>query len=138
MIEIMMTYAMTFVGVHYRWGGNSPLDGMDCSGYAQEVLASVGKDPKGDQTAQGLFNHFHIKEGKPVQMSPQRGALVFFGRNYNRITHVGIALNDLLMIESGGGDSTTDSKTEAAKRNAMVRIRPISNRKDFLGAVSVF
>lgn len=54
----------------------SGLEPIDCSGFAQKVLASAGIDPPGDQDAEGLYNRF--KRSGTVLSAPQKGALVFF------------------------------------------------------------
>ena len=55
-----INYAKLFIGKPYLWGGEGP-EGYDCSGFIQEVLSCIGLDPKGDQTAQGLYNYFSRK-----------------------------------------------------------------------------
>lgn len=56
-LRLIKDYALMWVMVPYEWGGDD-FAGMDCSGFAQEILAAAGIDPKGDQTAQMLYNYF--------------------------------------------------------------------------------
>lgn len=131
MIALMLDYAMGFIGVPYRWGGANPIQGFDCSGFVQECLAAIGRDPRGDQTAHDLWLHFH---DDPCQAEP--GALAFFGTS-SKVTHVAICLTDDFMIEAGGGGRTVRDIPDAAARSAFVRIRPIRSRPDFLGCCRV-
>lgn len=126
---MIIKYALAFLGKPYIWGGDDPMRGFDCSGLVQELLASVGKDPAGDQTAHGLYLHFSAN-GTLIQ-KPEEAALAFFGTE-QRITHVALCLNDYQMIEAGGGGSSTKTVNDAIAQNAFVRIRPISNRKDLV------
>ena len=59
----LVDYALSFTKIPYRWAGDDPMAGFDCSGYLQEVLASVGMDPRGDQTSQALHDDI---DGRPV------------------------------------------------------------------------
>jgi len=126
--------AISFVTTPYMWGGSNAMKGLDCSGFVQKVLEEVGIDPPGDQTAQGLYNHF-VKAGKQCQIGPD--SLLFFGKSPSRITHIAIALTDEVMIEAGGGDSTTKTLEDAIKKEARVRIVPINKRKDLLDAFKI-
>ena len=121
-------YACHFIGVDYQWGGDSVEEGYDCSGFIQEVLSSKGLDPKGDQTAQALYNHF-IAKGKKNAL-PSEESLLFFGKSKDKITHVALALNGHQMIEAGGEGRVSTTK-------GMVRIRPISNRNDLIAAIEI-
>jgi Cell wall-associated hydrolases (invasion-associated proteins) len=73
------------LGLPYIWGGSNPLTGMDCSGYVQEILAAGGVDPKGDQTAQGLFDFFSTNG---LIGAKGAGSLAFYGKSPKAITHV--------------------------------------------------
>jgi cell wall-associated NlpC family hydrolase len=131
--DAMIEYAKSMLGTPYIWGGSNALLGFDCSGFVQEVLASIGADPLGDQTAQTLFNHF----SKSIQKEPQKGSLLFFGKDQKRITHIAIALGDGQMIEAGGGGSSTKTRADAEKTGACVRIRPIENRSDLVAITTI-
>ena len=120
---------MRFVGLPYIWGGDDPIIGYDCSGLVQELLASVGMDPKGDQTAQSLYNHF-IGLADPFKRGC--GALVFYGSDAFHITHVAMMVDSFRIIEAGGGGSKTVTKEDSASQNAYIRMRPYDNRGDIV------
>lgn len=126
---VMREYALSLLGRPYIWGGDDPMRGFDCSGLVQEILASVGFDPQGDQNAQALYKHF-----LPISQSGTRGmgALVFYGSSVSKINHVAMLLDTTHIIEAGGGGSTTVSEKEAIAQNAFVRIRPYNRRKDIV------
>lgn len=122
----VVEHALRFIGVSYHYGGNSPIFGFDCSGFVCEVLRSFGHIGKKDYSAQELYNHLLTKAWRS-QLGT--GGIVFFGEHRSRITHTGIYYKDGLFIESGGGTKETDTQSEADKKIAYVRIRPM--RKDF-------
>jgi cell wall-associated NlpC family hydrolase len=64
------------------------------------------------------------------------GSLSFYGKSRALVDHVGICLDNHLMIEAGGGDHTTTTLTEATAKGAFVRMRPIQYRRDFLCVIS--
>jgi cell wall-associated NlpC family hydrolase len=125
-VKLMLNYALSLLSRPYRWGGDDPLAGFDCSGYVQECLASIGLDPKGDQTAQGLYDHFagiSEREAGP-------GSLVFFGSSTSKISHVALLWDSEHMLEYGGGGPNTTNLQQAIEQNAYGRMRPITSRKD--------
>ena len=130
---LFQTACLQFLKLPYIWGGDDPIKGFDCSGLAQELLQMVGLDPAGDQTAQGLYDHFKTRSKEGPR---DAGTLIFFGSAINRITHVGIMLDDTSMIEAGGGGSKTVDAATAASQNAYTRVRPFSNRKDLIAVVT--
>ena len=100
-------YALKFIGVNYTWGGESPEQGYDCSGFVQECLRACGCDPQGDQAAQGLYNYF--EELSYQTSKPKKDSILFFGDSMKGISHVAIAINSSQMIEaSGEGRVETD------------------------------
>jgi cell wall-associated NlpC family hydrolase len=128
----LLQYAFSLVGIPYKWGGSSVLDGLDCSGLCILLLQSVGVLPPGfDATAEGLRGRFPAVG----QQAAAFGDLVLFGRDAKHATHVAFYLGDGLMIEAGGGDSTTTSLERAIEQKAYVRLSPVSRRSDCLGYV---
>jgi cell wall-associated NlpC family hydrolase len=124
---------MSIVGTPYIWGGEGP-DGYDCSGLVQEILASVGAEPRYDKTAQGLYNYYK-ESGQILTDTIEPGALTFYGRDINHITHVGFAIDHFRMVEAGNGGPKVQTIDDACLYHAYVRIRPILKRGDFLVAI---
>lgn len=132
MSPLIIHYAMTFVGTPYKWGGSNPISGLDCSGFVQEILAAAGLDPVGDQTAQGLYNHF-IKHGKLSQKGP--GALCFYGNLQSGITHITLMIDEVRCLGANGGGSKTVNAAEADKADAFIKMRPYNYRKDLVAVI---
>lgn len=124
--------ALQFLGIPYRWGGDDPIEGFDCSGLAQELQAILGIDQRGDQTAQGIYEFWKDKSNVGPRDS---GTLLFYGASKQKIIHVATCIDRDSLIEAGGGGSLTTSLEAAAKHNAYVRVRPFSNRLVDLVAV---
>lgn len=130
-VTLMLQYAKMLLVRPYKWGGDDPLAGFDCSGYVQECLASIGMDPKDDQSAQALYDHF-----APISSRDEGpGALIFFGPSVSKINHVALAVSAKYMFEYGGGGSGTNTLNDAIKQNAYGRMRPIASRKDVVAIV---
>jgi cell wall-associated NlpC family hydrolase len=125
-------YALSFVGTPYIWAGEHPALGYDCSGFVQEILASVGLDPPGDQTAQKLYDHFE-RHGQINRLT--LGSLLFFGKSVRKVSHVAFAIDQRRMVEAGGGGSAVRTVQDAIKHKAMIRVRPQNNRKDLVSII---
>lgn len=127
---LLLNYAFMLVGRRYKWGGDDPLAGFDCSGLVVELLTSVGLMPHGqDMNCQQIYQHF-VRQGAKTVSGP--GALAFYGKSISSITHIGFCVDYLYMIEAGGGDSSTHNEGRAIEQNAFVRMRPVRYRKDLL------
>lgn len=125
-------YLLRHLHIPYRWGGSSPLVGLDCNGLAQIALAWLGLDPPGDQTADALYRHFRAHgTGVPIA---DLGDLCFYGQEA-RVTHVAVALDSQRMIEAGGGNARTISRQVAEQQGACVRVARIKRRVDLLAII---
>lgn len=93
-----MNKLMGQLGKPYRWGGNSPRTGFDCSGlvyYAYKDLVNI-RIPR---TANEMY---HLRDARPVNRSElESGDLVFF-RTQGRGTadHVGVYVGNGKFIQS--------------------------------------
>lgn len=132
-LKLAYDYALALChGIPYKWGGSNSLTGFDCSGLVQEILSSIGQDPPGDQTAQGLYDYF-FKNGFVNVLG--LGALAFYGKDIKSITHVVFMLDDFSAIGANGGGSQIKTFEDAEKMNAFIKIRPINYRKDLVAVV---
>jgi len=139
--KFAMDYAKSYLGtgIWYSWGGDDPMKGFDCSGFAIEVLKSVGLiERKADMTADGLFKHFSDKEVLLTDIDT--GCLVFWASTpqNGRIIHVEIALNNQVSIGASGGGSRTRTKEDAIRDNAFIKPRPFHSRSNIHKAVDPF
>lgn len=92
--QIAARTAERFVGIPYRWGGNTVVDGMDCSGFARAVYNLCGVNIP--RTSREQF-----KVGDPVARDDLKdGDLVFFGSSEESINHVGIYVGDKRFVHA--------------------------------------
>lgn len=85
-----------YLNAPYLWGGKTPF-GADCSGFVQAIYRVLGvnlpRDAK-DQAHEGIDVGF-VHES-------MTGDLAFFTKATNRISHVGIVLDDDKVIHASG------------------------------------
>lgn len=88
-------HAMGMLGIHYKYGGNSPEEGLDCSGLVNIIFKEAwGKELP--RTAKQLS-----REGERVEKADlQPGDLVFFNTLRRSFSHVGIYLGDHKFIHA--------------------------------------
>jgi cell wall-associated NlpC family hydrolase len=125
--------AQSYMGIPYKWGGNNPIEGFDCSGLVCEILRAMGKIDKTDYSAAALYDMTKKKQTEKYA----RGCLAFYGKNLSSISHVAILLSPDTILEAGGGNSECTNIDIAAMRGACVRLRPLKYRKDFLAVTSI-
>ncbi len=92
----LLSLAKEFLFSPYLWGGRSP-GGIDCSGFVQVLFSIIGISlyrDSGQQANQGKAVDF-IEEASP-------GDLVFFDNDEGRIIHVGLLINNKLVIHASG------------------------------------
>ncbi len=87
--------ALSLTGIQYKYGGNSPATGFDCSGFVRYVFrnaANLSLPPTARAIAQ---------IGKSVKKDElQPGDLVFFNTLKSAFSHVGIYLGDSKFIHA--------------------------------------
>ena len=133
-MEILFLTTMQMLNIPYKWGGNHPLEGFDCSGLIQYLLSANG-DPIPDhidRTAQGIFDYFSINGSWNVS---KLGSLAFFGKDARSITHIAMLVDEHRIIEAAGGDHLTLTKEDAVKKGALVRISMLSHRRDLIAII---
>jgi len=114
--------AERFVGIPYRWGGDTVIDGMDCSGFVRAVYNLCGVSIP--RTSRDQF-----KAGESIAKDAlQDGDLVFFGASEDKINHVGIYVGNGKFVH-------------APRRGEDIRITSIDENyfeKRFVGARRYF
>ena len=92
--------ALAFLGVGYRFGGNSPDRGFDCSGLVRRVFQeALGMNlPRTAHEMSQMGSNVRVEDLKP-------GDLVFFNTMRRAFSHVGIYLGDNKFVHapSSGG-----------------------------------
>lgn len=113
----LVAYATNLIGTPYVWGGNTPAQGLDCSGLLYYIQKKAGSDVR-DMTASG-----YSKLGKKIEIGQKKpGDFLFFGRP---VTHCAIYVGNGYMIESRGGRKNT------AENPGMGVVKsPVSRRSD--------
>lgn len=126
-------YLKSFIGSRYQWTGEGPYNvGFDCSGLVLEGLRAFGIAGSADMNSQSIHAYLMSKGHQHILNNfLAAGDIVFFGKDINSITHIGVMINNWQYIEAGGGDSKTVDK-------GMVRIRPLTWRKDLVACVGIF
>ncbi len=102
-VKEILTYANTFTGVPYKFGGTTPA-GFDCSGYIHYVFQKIGYDLPRQADEQYTV-------GKKVEKSNlQPGDLVFFETYEPGISHSGIYIGDgqFISATSSSGVAVAD------------------------------
>jgi cell wall-associated NlpC family hydrolase len=87
--------AVSMLGIHYKYGGTSPENGMDCSGLVRYVFKEAwGTElPRTSAEISHVGQHVDQEELKP-------GDLVFYNTLRRGFSHVGIYLGDNKFIHS--------------------------------------
>ncbi len=123
--EASVAQAMLLVNTPYRYGGNTPEGGFDCSGLVHYVFGqvAVGGARLPRSTAQWAAATVPVDEARL-----QRGDLVFFNTSGAAFSHMGIYV--------GGGQFVHAPSTGGTVRKDAVSGRYFGPR--YLGARSVF
>jgi len=93
--------ALNMIGVRYRWGGNTPDSGLDCSGFVRYVFQdTLGMAlPRRAEEMSRVGEKVRVSDLKP-------GDLVFFNTMRRTFSHVGIYIGDNKFVHSPSTGST--------------------------------
>ena len=101
-------------GIPYRFGGEDPRSGIDCSAFVRWVYARVGINLPRTSREQYSFTR-RVREYRP-------GYLLFFSRSGLQIDHVAIYIGRGYMLHASG-------------RWGQVVVEPVMNYRDILVAL---
>jgi cell wall-associated NlpC family hydrolase len=117
--SIIVAEAMRYLGVPYKYGGTSPVKGLDCSAFVQKVFATRGIKLPRTATEQA-------EVGIPVSPTDLRpGDRLYFAVKGNRIDHCGIYIGNGLFIHASGRHDAVviSSLSEPIYARSLVAIR---------------
>jgi len=126
-IDSVICYGKTFMGLRYKYGGTSP-KGFDCSGFIQYIFNKYGLVLPHDSRAYANFGE--KIDSADVQEIKKGDILLFKGSNLKskRIGHISLVIevkeNEILMIHSCRRGVVIDNYLDSAyylKRFAGVR-----------------
>lgn len=110
MASKILKLADQYVGTKYTWGGNTPREGFDCSGFTKYIFAKEGITLPRTSREQ-------VRAGRAVPAdfgSLRPGDLMMFAEPGEAISHVAIYAGDGVIIHSSGtthGVGYTDLNT---------------------------
>ncbi|MFC5474111.1 C40 family peptidase [Paraherbaspirillum soli] len=116
--------AMNVLGIRYKYGGNSPENGLDCSGLVRYVF----KDAWGVNVPRTSVELSRSGE-KVDKQDLQPGDLVFYNTLKRSFSHVGIYLGDNKFIHApaAGGQVRIESMDMAYWKNRFNGARRIND-----------
>jgi cell wall-associated NlpC family hydrolase len=129
-----------YIGVPYRWGGNSPREGLDCSGFTRYVFAKHGIAIPRTSRQQATIGYRLPRSWRSVRT----GDLVMFANSGGRINHVAIyAGNNRILhsTSSGGGVRYDDLRTQRGRwfaEHLVAARRVVSNGHSLVRSLQAF
>jgi len=126
--ETLINNAMQLIGVRYRWGGNTPQSGLDCSGFVRYVFNDTFGFLLPRKSAQ--MSKVGLEIGKE-ELRP--GDLVFFNTMRHAFSHVGIYVGDNKFIHapSKGKAIRVDDMTKVYWEKRYNGARRVENSNGF-------
>jgi cell wall-associated NlpC family hydrolase len=126
--ETLINNAMQLIGVRYRWGGNTPQSGLDCSGFVRYVFNDTFGFLLPRKSAQ--MSKVGLQIGKE-ELQP--GDLVFFNTMRHAFSHVGIYVGDNKFIHapSRGKSIRVDDMTKVYWEKRYNGARRLDNTNNF-------
>jgi cell wall-associated NlpC family hydrolase len=135
--DILIEISKSFLNIPYKYNGKSPINGLDCSQVVVEGLMQIGYIPWNfDYSAQGLWEKFSVKY--PVSKEPPGpGALAFWFKDGSAV-HVAICTSRIMTIQASGGNSKTDTLSEADEASAYVKYKRVDIDKRECRFIDIF
>lgn len=126
--ETLINNAMQLIGVRYRWGGNTPQSGLDCSGFVRYVFNDTFGFLLPRKSAQ--MSKVGLEIGKE-ELRP--GDLVFFNTMRHAFSHVGIYVgnNKFIHAPSKGKSIRVDDMTKVYWEKRYNGARRLENTNGF-------
>lgn len=124
-LQLFLDTLRAQLGRPYRWGGDDPLQGFDCSGLINEAAQSVGLLGRSeDRTAAAWFTHT-----RPITRPPRPGDLLFWMNDAGAVVHVEavdtvLTNGTIITVGASGGTAATNTPAAAVTQNAYVKRRP--------------
>lgn len=135
----VMGEAEEYLGTPYKWGGSTPDEGFDCSGYVKYVYARQGvRLPRTSRE--------QVRAGQPVTArvsSLRAGDLMLFAEPKRPISHVAIYAGEGRIIHSsssGGGVRYDDLSTKRGRwyaRNMVAARRLAADGRSLVQALEL-
>ena len=122
----MLLQSISLIGIPYRWGGNNPQQGMDCSGFIHYVFKkSLGINlPRTAAQMAMVGIRVNLNDLEP-------GDLIFFTINHRYIDHVGMYIGDNKFIQSPhAGDSIKVTEFNRTWRSMVAGVKRIVQEND--------
>lgn len=123
-LELAMIVGLGLIGTQYKWAGDDPMSGFDCSGLVVELLQSSARIASDEDLTAEMLRHRFPKSEKIMP-----GTLLFWDWNKDgKADHVEIVINmfdsgEIMTIGASGGNQETTNEENAKARNAFVKIR---------------
>ena len=122
---LVVATADELVGTPYRYGGDSPKSGFDCSGFIHWVYSQQGIDLP--RTARGLSTAGTRIPARRAGLLP--GDLLLFAGRGTRITHAAIYVGDGRIIHASSGQRTVRYDDLDSPRGRWFRQHVVSARR---------
>jgi cell wall-associated NlpC family hydrolase len=124
-VQAVLKRALALLGTPYRWGGNTPESGLDCSGLVGYVFrTTLGIElPRASREMARMGDAQLIRKREDLQ----QGDLVFFGRK-GLVNHVGIYVGEgrFLHAPSRGKDVRVDTLADGYWAQKFMQARRVT------------
>jgi cell wall-associated NlpC family hydrolase len=119
-------HAKELMGLRYKYGGNNPRQGFDCSGFVLYLYQNAGIDIN-------RISRDQAKQGRSIPTNRARpGDLVFFKRNGKAVHHVSVivevGVNKLIVVHATNSGVIRENILESRYWEPMIyQVRDILN-----------